>query len=387
MVVALRGELGAGKTALVRGIGRALDARGAMTSPTFLTIKPHQSRVGVLYHCDLYRVSEPGYLSAQGVFDDVLERRGVALVEWAEHLDDDEVALLGEALVWVRIDRDESDGERHDEFGESSARRIVIESEMSLATETPDDPVASVTRPLRGLVIDTSGPRTVLGVSADGVLEWFGVRDGERHVEELAPLVGEALEDLKLTLGALDYLGVVSGPGGFSGLRVGVSFASVLASLEGLSIVPLSSLELLARSATDQWSAEPPQLVIAVSDAKRHEVFYAAYEPETMQRFAEGHCPPEQLADRLLAESTRPINGRDGVALGSGLDRYGDGVVLPHGVRRIHVDIEQVVVTAARSAFHAMKRGDIVSAEMLEVHYLRGADATPNTRSLIGGGS
>ncbi|MGC8480603.1 MAG: tRNA (adenosine(37)-N6)-threonylcarbamoyltransferase complex dimerization subunit type 1 TsaB [Acidimicrobiales bacterium] len=390
MVVALCGELGAGKTALVRGIGRTLAAKGAMTSPTFLTIKPHQSTVGVLYHCDLYRVNEPGYLSAQGVLDDVVEGRGIALVEWAEHMGEDEVAPLGDALVWVRITRGEDevesrDGEDWDAVGPST-RRIVIESEMVLASEVPNDARGSGERPLRGLLIDTSGPRIVVGLSTEGVLEWLGVREGERHVEEIGSLVQEALSETTLTLGECDYLGVVTGPGGFSGLRVGVSFASVLASLEGLPVVALSSLEILARSALEGHVGGSVQVAIAVSDAKRHEVFYAVFEAASMKLLAEGHCLPSELSERMLAETGLAHDGLAGIALGSGLERYGEDVVLPDGIRRVGFEIAQVMATAARFAYHAARRGEIVSPELLEVHYLRGADATPNTRSLIGGG-
>ena len=85
--VALIGELGAGKTALVRGlvIGLGLEEEKVVSSPTFVLVQEYHARVPV-YHLDLYRMIDPqAELSDLGL-DEMLED-GVVLIEWADRAD------------------------------------------------------------------------------------------------------------------------------------------------------------------------------------------------------------------------------------------------------------------------------------------------------------
>lgn len=81
----LRGELGAGKTALVRGLARELGIDPAeIQSPTFTLMREHSGTVSRLLHVDLYRLS-PEEVVAEGVEEQLLAA-GVKAVEWAERL-------------------------------------------------------------------------------------------------------------------------------------------------------------------------------------------------------------------------------------------------------------------------------------------------------------
>jgi tRNA threonylcarbamoyladenosine biosynthesis protein TsaE len=81
-VVLLRGELGAGKTAFVRGMARGLGAPpDAVSSPTFTLVQEYRGRV-VLYHVDLYRL-KPVEVADLGL-DELMESGGVVAIEWAE---------------------------------------------------------------------------------------------------------------------------------------------------------------------------------------------------------------------------------------------------------------------------------------------------------------
>lgn len=88
-VLILRGELGAGKTTLVKGIVEALDAADAdeVTSPTFTLIHEYEgARDGNLvrlYHLDLYRIESERELAALGL-DDLAAADSLVLVEWGE---------------------------------------------------------------------------------------------------------------------------------------------------------------------------------------------------------------------------------------------------------------------------------------------------------------
>jgi tRNA threonylcarbamoyladenosine biosynthesis protein TsaE len=80
-LVALNGELGAGKTTLTRGLGAELGVRGAVTSPTFVLARTHQRLDGgaPLVHVDAYRLSGPAELDDL----DIDYRASIVVVEWA----------------------------------------------------------------------------------------------------------------------------------------------------------------------------------------------------------------------------------------------------------------------------------------------------------------
>ena len=84
IVIALRGDLGAGKTVFVRGAARGLEVDEKVTSPTFVLLKIYQGRLPV-YHFDFYRLSAEEDLIELG-FDEYLPGEGVAFIEWAERL-------------------------------------------------------------------------------------------------------------------------------------------------------------------------------------------------------------------------------------------------------------------------------------------------------------
>lgn len=79
----LKGELGAGKTTLARGLLRALGVQGAVRSPSYALLEPYSVAAGTVIHVDLYRVRDAGEAEGLGLRD---EFRGGALVliEWPE---------------------------------------------------------------------------------------------------------------------------------------------------------------------------------------------------------------------------------------------------------------------------------------------------------------
>jgi len=104
-VVALRGGLGMGKTAFIRGIARGFGIPDRVTSPTFTIVNEYEGRLP-LFHFDLYRLSGADELFSIG-WEDYLGRGGVCAVEWSEQADG---AL--EADVVVSIRRGETDLQR-----------------------------------------------------------------------------------------------------------------------------------------------------------------------------------------------------------------------------------------------------------------------------------
>jgi tRNA threonylcarbamoyladenosine biosynthesis protein TsaE len=84
-LVLLRGDLGAGKTTLVKGIASGFDAASEqdVTSPTFTLVHEYRGPYANLYHIDLYRVDTPRQLETLGL-DDLLAPDSVLLIEWGE---------------------------------------------------------------------------------------------------------------------------------------------------------------------------------------------------------------------------------------------------------------------------------------------------------------
>ncbi len=85
-VVALHGDLGAGKTSLVQGIARGLSISAPVTSPTFTLIHEHRDGRMPLFHIDLYRLPAASAAVAIGIEDYLPSEEGVTVIEWAERV-------------------------------------------------------------------------------------------------------------------------------------------------------------------------------------------------------------------------------------------------------------------------------------------------------------
>ena len=109
-LLALHGDLGAGKTAFVRGLAAGLGYHGRVTSPTFTIVNEYEGKIP-LFHFDLYRLGSEDELYDIG-FDEYLSRSGICAVEWSERAPE----LMNTAQVQVTISR-----------LDETSRRIVVE--------------------------------------------------------------------------------------------------------------------------------------------------------------------------------------------------------------------------------------------------------------------
>ncbi len=133
------------------------------------------------------------------------------------------------------------------------------------------------------------GRCSVALISQEGVLASASEDMARGHVERLAPMVGEVLAEA-IAPTAIDRIGVTCGPGGFTGARLGVSFARGLALSTGATAIGISTLEALAT---------PGKTLVAL-DGRRGDLF--------VQVFADGTplTAPESIpTDTLAAHATR----------------------------------------------------------------------------------
>ncbi|MBM7866131.1 tRNA (adenosine(37)-N6)-threonylcarbamoyltransferase complex ATPase subunit type 1 TsaE [Heliomicrobium gestii] len=96
-ILLLYGDLGAGKTTLVRGLARSFGYTGRVTSPTFTLVHEYEGQVPI-YHFDLYRLDEPDHVWEIG-WADYLRGEGILCIEWPERLG----SLLPEEALTIRL--------------------------------------------------------------------------------------------------------------------------------------------------------------------------------------------------------------------------------------------------------------------------------------------
>ncbi len=124
-LVLLRGDLGAGKTTLVKGIAAAFEASSEedVTSPTFTLIHEYRGQRASLYHIDLYRIDTPRELDTLAL-DDLCSDNSVLLIEWGEKFP----RLVRERDVEISLERE----------GENRRRILLSSAGLSKAQTTKD---------------------------------------------------------------------------------------------------------------------------------------------------------------------------------------------------------------------------------------------------------
>jgi len=99
-VICVSGDMGAGKTVFISGIGTGWGSTTPVTSPTFNLVHEHQREKDDqrLYHLDCYRLEGPRDVESIGL-DDILDGSGVVVIEWPERIE----RLLPENMLWLEL--------------------------------------------------------------------------------------------------------------------------------------------------------------------------------------------------------------------------------------------------------------------------------------------
>ena len=211
------------------------------------------------------------------------------------------------------------------------------------------------------LAIDTATPAITAGIvsldtAAPETLAQRVTVDARAHGELLTPQVQEALAEANVQLSGLDAIVVGAGPGPFTGLRVGMVTAAAFGDALGLPVHPVCSLDAIAAEVV---TTEP---FAVVTDARRREVYWAAYDPTGERLDGPAVARPAEILDRLAALGTRALAGE-----GAGL--YAEVLGLP-AVEPVYPSARGLV----RAALVALRTG--AAPAPLTPLYLRRPDAT-----------
>jgi len=116
LVLALTGDLGAGKTQLVKGIARGLGITARVHSPTFTLVNEYGGGRLKLFHLDLYRLETQAQILSAGI-GEFLSPDGVAVIEWAERIYDLQFTIYDLKKVKIEIISESERKIIYDDFG------------------------------------------------------------------------------------------------------------------------------------------------------------------------------------------------------------------------------------------------------------------------------
>ena len=217
---------------------------------------------------------------------------------------------------------------------------------------------------MRVLAVDTSSPRGSVAVAGpEGVLAEARVVTAEGHSRWLLPAVAALLQGLGLDPGALDVFAVTTGPGSFTGLRVGMGSVQGLALASGRPCVGLPTLDVLAASAAGSSGT-----IVALIDAFRGEFYSGVYDTAGGLRGGRAVGPLAAVLGDLPAGSA--FVGDAAAEHREAILRAVPGAVFPGGASFLAPPLAAVALRLAAA-------GGTVSPSELRPLYLRGADIRP----------
>jgi tRNA threonylcarbamoyladenosine biosynthesis protein TsaB len=215
---------------------------------------------------------------------------------------------------------------------------------------------------MRVLGIETSSRRGSVALVEDGhVVARASHAELNAHAERLGSLLEAVLAEAGWDKSTLERVAVGVGPGSFTGLRVGIAFAQGIALGLGLELSGLGSLRAMA----DACPAEVTGVRLALLDARRGEVFAAAYDESGRERLA-----PLALARETALRTLLERLGPEVVLLGEVVAELGPG---PEA--RVHRSDSTDLPDATAVARLALEAS--ANASFIEPLYVRDAGATP----------
>jgi tRNA threonylcarbamoyladenosine biosynthesis protein TsaB len=219
------------------------------------------------------------------------------------------------------------------------------------------------------LAMDTATPQVAVAIGDGGVVRGeVRVVGGRRHAEQLAPAIQYVCAETGVGLDRLAVIAVGIGPGLFTGLRVGVTTAKVMAQALRIPVVAVPSLDLIAYPLR-----HTNRTIATVIDARRKEIFSARYRavPGGVQRDGDYVVGPvEDLVADLEA------TGEEVLLAGDGVSRYREHFAGMDRVEEAGPEFEAPSVAAlVRLATARVEREEFTTPWEVHPMYLRESDA------------
>jgi len=221
------------------------------------------------------------------------------------------------------------------------------------------------------LAVDASTAVASAGLAEDGRLVCeLNLRHGLTHSQKLLPLVEAALTLADWTLDDVDALAVVSGPGSFTGLRIGAATVKGLAFTRNIPVVPVGTLEVLAFGLPG-FSG----LLVPLLDARRSEVYAALYRwrDGSLEEVVPPAAKPLEVFLGIIASFGEPVAFLgDGVEPNQGaLAAFPGAFLVPESARL------QRSGAAALLGYARYLEGKTVPSEAFTPEYMRDSSARP----------
>ena len=219
------------------------------------------------------------------------------------------------------------------------------------------------------LAIEASGPVAGCALWEDGTLTAeYSVQYKKKHSQSLVPMLDEMREMIDLDLSGIDFIAVTSGPGSFTGPRIGAATVKGLGLALDKPVLPVPTVDSLACNlyGTDR-------LICPLMDARRQQVYTGIYENRDGLNVLHPQCVTA-LAD--IAEELNQL-GREVIFLGDGVPvnekALGDLMKVPYYLAPAHLNRQRAAATAVRAAQIYEEKGEdaLVSSDDFRPEYLR----------------
>ncbi|HVA71717.1 MAG TPA: tRNA (adenosine(37)-N6)-threonylcarbamoyltransferase complex dimerization subunit type 1 TsaB [Candidatus Limnocylindrales bacterium] len=226
------------------------------------------------------------------------------------------------------------------------------------------------------LAVDTSTPGGSVAILRDGQVSGVVAAFGrEAYSTRLFRQLNFLLEELHVEMREFDIFAVAAGPGSFTGLRVGLAAVKGWAEVFGKPIVAVSGLEAVAAEA----SMEEQQLIAAVMDARRGQIYAALFRREGGRLVREGDehvCTAEEFLAMVEKQArgrmTRFFSPSPEAIQGALTAAKGVAPAISRSVARVSPVLAPVIAELALERAH---RGEVTDALRLDANYIRRTDA------------
>ena len=224
---------------------------------------------------------------------------------------------------------------------------------------------------MRLLVIDTSGPVCGIAVMEDEkVLCEYTAQNRNTHSANLMPMAEAALQAAGKTIGEMDAVAAVTGPGSFTGVRIGVATAKGLAHGAGIPCIPVDALEALSLSAGGFNG-----VICPIQDARAGQVYGAAF------RNGERLTADEPLKLEVFIEKILPFGERF-LFLGDGEPVHREKIQEILGDKALFAPAHLNYLRPSAAGVLAMKSETRTDYLNLQATYLRPPNAQKNKKLL-----